>query len=73
MIFMARVGYDPNALTDYLGRLAKEQGTGAHGGFFATHPGMADRLTEAQAFVSANRWQRVNHEGRDQRFAAYRR
>jgi len=74
MIFMARVGYDPNALTDYLGRLAKEQGAGAHEGFFATHPGMAARLTEAQTFVSANnRWQRVNHQLRDQRFAAYRR
>jgi predicted Zn-dependent protease len=72
MIFMARVGYDPNSLTDYLGRLAKEQGAGAHGGFFATHPGMADRLAEARAFVAANRWQRVNHQLRDQRFAAYR-
>jgi predicted Zn-dependent protease len=72
MIFMARVGYDPNSLTDYLGRLAKEQGAGAHGGFFATHPGMAERLAEAQAFVAANRWQRVNHQLRDQRFAAYR-
>jgi predicted Zn-dependent protease len=73
MIFMARLGYDPNALTDYLGRLAKEQGAGAKGGLFATHPGMADRLAEAQTFVAANKWQRVNHEGRDQRFAAYRR
>jgi predicted Zn-dependent protease len=72
MIFMARVGYDPNSLTDYLGRLAKEQGAGAHGGFFATHPGMAARLAEARAFISANRWQRVNHQLRDQRFAACR-
>jgi predicted Zn-dependent protease len=70
MIFMARVGYDPNALTDYLDRLAKEQGSGAKGGLFATHPGMGDRLTEAKAFVSANHWQRVNHQLRDQRFAA---
>ena len=73
MIIMVRLGYDPNGLTDYLARLAQEQGAGARQGFFATHPGMGDRLAEARATISANKWQQVNHQVRDERFAAYRR
>jgi predicted Zn-dependent protease len=73
LIIMIRLGYDPNGLTDYLARLAQEQGAGARQGFFATHPGMGDRLAEARATITANKWQQVNHQVRDERFAAYRR
>ena len=73
MIIMVRLGYDPNGLTDYLARLAQEQGAGAQGGFFATHPGMGDRLAEARAAITVNKWRRVDHQVRDERFAAYRR
>jgi len=73
MIIMFRLGYDPNGLTDYLARLAQEQGAGARQGFFATHPDMGDRLAEARATITANKWQGVNHQVRDERFAAYRR
>jgi predicted Zn-dependent protease len=73
LIIMIRLGYDPNGLTDYLARLAQEQGAGARQGFFATHPGMGDRLAEARATIAANKWQQVNHQVRDERFAAYRR
>jgi len=72
MIIMVRLGYDPNGLTDFLARLAQEQGAGAHGGFFATHPGMGERLVEARATIAANKWRRVDHQVRDERFAAYR-
>ena len=72
MIIMVRLGYDPNGLTDYLGRLAQEQGAGARGGFFATHPGMGERLAEARTTIAANKWGRVDHQVRDERFAAYR-
>ena len=73
MIIMVRLGYDPNGLTDYLARLAQEQGAGARQGFFATHPDMGDRLADARATITANKWQQVNHQVRDERFAAYRR
>ena len=73
MIIMVRLGYDPNGLTDYLSRLAQEQGDGANRGFFTTHPDMVDRLTCARALITENKWQRLNHQGRDERFAAYRR
>jgi predicted Zn-dependent protease len=73
MIMMVRLGYDPNGLTDYLAELAQEQGAGAREGFFATHPGMEDRLIEARATIAANKWQRLDHQVRDERFAAYRR
>ena len=73
MIIMVRLGYDPHGLTDYLARLAQEQGAGARQGFFATHPGMGDRLADARATINANKWQQVNHQVRDERFAAYRR
>jgi predicted Zn-dependent protease len=72
MIFMVRLDYDPNGLTDYLARLAQEQGAGARGGFFATHPGMGERLVEARATIAANKWHSVDHQTRDERFAAYR-
>jgi predicted Zn-dependent protease len=72
MIIMVRLGYDPNGLTDYLARLAQEQGAGARGGFFATHPGMGERLAEARTTIAANKWGRVDHQVRDERFAAYR-
>jgi len=73
LLLMVRLGYDPNGLTDYLARLAQEQGAGAHGGFFATHPGMGDRLVEARATITANKWHHLDHQVRDERFAAYRR
>lgn len=71
MRFLHRLGYDPHGLTDYLGKLAREQRRGARRGFFATHPDMRYRLTEAKAFISKHRWQRQDHLVRDLRFRRY--
>ena len=67
MTFMHRVGYDSNGLTDYLEKLVREQITGAGQGFFATHPGMAERLSKARSFIAEKKYQRMNHQIRDQR------
>jgi predicted Zn-dependent protease len=72
MTFMHRLGYDPHGLMDYLSRLAKEQVGGANKGLFATHPGMSERLSEAEAIIAQNKWQRLDHQVRDQRFSRYR-
>ena len=71
MIFMHRLGYDPNGLADYLAKLARQQETGAGKGLFATHPDMSYRLVEARGFVSENNWPRQNHQVRDSRFHRY--
>jgi predicted Zn-dependent protease len=71
MIFMHRLGYDPNGLTDYLAKLARQQETGAGKGFFATHPDMSYRLAEARGFISESNWPRQNHLVRDRRFHRY--
>ena len=71
MIFMHRLGYDPNGLTDSLAKLARQQETGAGKGLFATHPDMSYRLVEARGFISENNWPRQNHLVRDSRFHRY--
>jgi len=71
MIFMHRLGYDPNGLTDCLAKLARQQETGAGKGLFATHPDMSYRLVEARGFISENNWPRQNHLVRDSRFHRY--
>jgi beta-barrel assembly-enhancing protease len=68
MTFMYRAGYDPYGLSDYLGKLSKEQTGGAGQGLFATHPGMTERLAKARSVISANKWPRIGHQIRDQRF-----
>ncbi len=70
LLFLHRAGYDPGALTAYLGRLAKEQSGGASKGFFSTHPGMDQRLDEARNYLAQQNWAPVNHAVRDRRFAA---
>ena len=70
MTFMHRLGYDPHGLTDYVAKLAREQDQGANEGFFATHPGLAERLDKARAFIAEHQWRRLDHEARNQRFAA---
>jgi len=71
MIFMHRLGYDPNGLTDYLAKLAGQREIGAGKGLFATHPDMSYRLVEARGFISENNWPRQNHLVRDSRFHRY--
>jgi predicted Zn-dependent protease len=68
MTFMYRAGYDPYGLSDYLGKLTKEQTGGAGQGLFATHPGMTERLAKARSVIAANKWPRIGHQIRDQRF-----
>ena len=68
MTFMYRAGYDPYGLSDYLGKLSKEQTGGAGQGLFATHPGMTERLAKAKSAISTNKWPRIGHQIRDQRF-----
>jgi len=68
MTFMYRAGYDPYGLSDYLGKLTKEQTGGAGQGLFATHPGMTERLAKTRSVIAANKWPRIGHQIRDQRF-----
>jgi predicted Zn-dependent protease len=71
LVFLRRAGYDPNALTAYLGRLAKDQSGGASKGFFSTHPGMDQRLVEAQTYIGQQNWGQTDHAVRDRRFRTY--
>ncbi len=66
--FLNRLGYDPFALPDSLGRLEKEASGGANRGIFATHPGMGERASADTAIISQNRWTRVDNPARDKRF-----
>jgi predicted Zn-dependent protease len=68
LTFLDRLGYDPQGLTDYLEKLAREQTGGAGQGLFATHPGMAERLTKARSIIAENKWLRTTHSARDRRF-----
>ncbi len=68
MTFMYRAGYDPHGLSDYLGRLSKEQTSGAGQGLFATHPGMTERLAKAKSTIYTNKWPQIGHQVRDRRF-----
>ena len=68
MTFMYRAGYDPYGLSDYLGKLSKEQTGGAGQGLFATHPGMTERLAKARSAIATNKWPRIDHRIRDRRF-----
>jgi predicted Zn-dependent protease len=68
MTFMYRAGYDPYGLSDYLGKLSKEQTGGAGQGFFSTHPGMTERLAKARSAIATNKWPRIDHQIRDRRF-----
>ena len=68
MTFMYRAGYDPYGLSDYLGKLSKEQTGGAGQGLFATHPGMTERLAKARSAIATNKWPRIDHQIRDRRF-----
>ncbi|HRT27525.1 MAG TPA: M48 family metalloprotease [Syntrophales bacterium] len=71
LVFLHRAGYDPRALTSYLGRLAKEQTGGASAGFFSTHPGMDKRLAAAQTYLDRQNWAPVDRTARDRRFKMY--
>jgi len=71
LVFLHRAGYDPFALTSYLGRLAKEQTGGASAGFFSTHPGMDKRLAASQAYLDQQNWAPVDRTARDRRFKQY--
>jgi predicted Zn-dependent protease len=48
----ARAGYNPQAMTSYLGTLKAKQKTGS-GGFFQTHPAAQDRIDKLSPQVAA--------------------
>lgn len=66
--YMNRIGYDPNGLADYLEKLAREQRAGANKGFFGTHPGMQDRLSNAKSLIAEKKWAPTGHPDRNRRF-----
>ena len=68
LTFMHRAGYDPQGLTGYMVKLAKEQTSGEKTGLFTTHPGMNERLAKARSVISENKWPPTTHPTRDQRF-----
>ena len=68
LVFVHRLGYDPNGLAAYVGRLSKEQKAGDKRGFFSTHPKMADRLVVIRETIGKNNWKQMDHGVRDKRF-----
>ncbi len=69
--YMNGIGYDPNGLAAFLGRLAGEQTAGANKEFFGTHPGMQERLSKAKSFIAEKKWTRVDSPGRNRRFQQF--
>ncbi|MBI4495642.1 MAG: M48 family metalloprotease [Deltaproteobacteria bacterium] len=67
--FLRRAGYSPQALGDFLTRLAAEQG-GGRAGLLATHPGMSERLAKIQETLASGDWPKVDSRPRDRRFQA---
>jgi predicted Zn-dependent protease len=68
LVIMQRLGYDPNGLVDFLGRLSKEQSEGRKQGLLTTHPGMSERASQARSLIVSNQWTPKNHSERDRRF-----
>jgi len=68
LVIMQRLGYDPNGLVDFLGRLNKEQTEGRKQGLLTTHPGMSERANQARSLIVSNQWAPRNHSERDRRF-----
>ncbi len=66
--YMNGIGYDPNGLASFLGRLTGEQTAGANKGFFGTHPGMQDRLSKAKSLIAEKKWSRTDSPARNRRF-----
>jgi predicted Zn-dependent protease len=72
LTFLDRAGYDPNALTDCLARIAGEETAGTSGrGIFATHPGMSNRVATARQIITQKGWKPGKHPARDERFRQY--
>ena len=68
LVVMQRLGYDPNGLVDFLGRLSKDQSEGRNQGLLTTHPGMSERASQARSLIVSNQWTPKNHSERDRRF-----
>ncbi len=68
LTFLHRLGYNADALTDFLERLAREQTGGSGPGIFKTHPGMSERIVAARSLISKNQWLRKDDPARDRRF-----
>ena len=66
--YMNGIGYDPNGLAAFLGRLTGEQTAGANKGFFGTHPGMQDRLSNAKSLIAEKKCSRTESPARNRRF-----
>lgn len=66
--YMKGIGYDPNGLAAFLGKLAQQQTAGANKGFFGTHPGMQDRLSKAKALIAEKKWIPTDYPERNRRF-----
>jgi len=72
LTFLHRLGYNPDALIDFLERLTKEQTRAPGPGVFKTHPGMSERIVSARSLISKNQWPRKEDPGRDRRFREMR-
>jgi beta-barrel assembly-enhancing protease len=68
LVIMQRLGYDPNGLVDFLGRLSREQSEGRKQGLLTTHPGMIERASQARSWIVSSQWVPRNHSERDRRF-----
>jgi predicted Zn-dependent protease len=68
LVIMQRLGYDPIGLSDFLGRLSKEQAEGRQQGLLTTHPGLSERASQARSLIVSSQRAPKNHSERDRRF-----
>ncbi|MBU4203162.1 MAG: M48 family metalloprotease [Acidobacteria bacterium] len=67
VLYAARIGYDPQGLTDFLQTMVKDEGTGP--GWFSTHPAASDRIKRAEGTIRSLASRPAEEAARTNRFA----
>lgn len=67
VLYAARIGYDPQGLTDFLQTMVKDEGIGP--GWFSTHPAASDRIKRAEGTVRSLASRPAEEAARTNRFA----
>jgi len=69
LVYLARAGYNPKAMADFLDRL-KQSGRGSSGGLLDTHPAASDRLGEVRGSMPDRTVNPLLEQARTKRFSA---
>ena len=67
VLYAARIGYDPQGLTDFLQTMVKDEDTGP--GWFSTHPAASDRIKRAEGTIRSLASRPAEEAARTNRFA----